>query len=178
MRERGRGASGDYASYTAFVRARQGALLRAAYLLTGDQHRAEDIVQGALVKLAEHWPKVRDGYPEAFVRTVLYRDFVSWWRRHGRERLGPVPDAPSAAIGDSIDAVPDRLLLAAALARLTPRQRAVVVLRFFEDLSTAEAARALNVSVGTVKSQTSVALARLRTELGTLDVLVDEQEER
>ena len=175
MRERGREASGDYESYTAFVRARQGALLRAAYLLTGDRHRAEDLVQGALVKLAEHWPKVKDGYPEAFVRTVLYRDSVSWWRRHGRERLGPVPDAPS---GDAADDVPDRLLLAAALARLTPRQRAVVVLRFFEDLSTAEAARALNVSVGTIESQTSVALGRLRTELGTLDVLVDEQEER
>lgn len=88
-------ADDGYHSYTVFVRARQGALLRAAYLLTGDHHRAEDLLQGALVKLAENWGKVQHGYPEAFVRTVLYRDSVSWWRRHRRERLGPSPSALS-----------------------------------------------------------------------------------
>lgn len=174
MNRRGGGAADGHASYTAFVRARQGALLRTAYLLTGDHHRAEDLLQGALVKLAENWAKVQEGYPEAFVRTVLYRDSVSWWRRYRRERLGPVPEAMGP---DDAELVPRRLLLAQALATLTPRQRAVLVLRFYEDLSTAETARALGVSVGTVKSQTSAALARLRAEIGALDVLVDEREE-
>lgn len=156
----------DLGSYTAFVRSRQPALLRTAYLLTGDYHRAEDLLQGALVKLAEHWAKVRDGEPEAFVRTVLYRDSVSWWRRHRRERLGSVPDRST---GDVTDDVSRRLVLQRALAALTPRQRAVLVLRFYEDLSTAQTANALGVSVGTVKSQTSVALRRLRAELAAVD---------
>ena len=175
MGARGVEADDDHATFTAFVRARQGALLRSAYLLTGDQHRAEDLVQGALVKLAERWPKVRTDYPEAFVRTILYRDAVSWWRRHRRERLGPVPDRGRP---DDADAIPRRLILERALEQLTPRQRAVLVLRFYEDLSTTETAEALGVSVGTVKSQTSLALARLRAQPGLLDALVDEQEER
>ncbi len=171
----GTGADDGYESYTAFVRARQGALLRTAYLLTGDRYRAEDLLQGALAKLAENWARVGKGYPEAFVRTVLARDSVSWWRRHWRERLGPVPEG---IVLDDTDAVPLRLLLAQALGRLTPRQRAVLVLRFYEDLSTAETAQALGVSEGTVKSQTSAALARIRTQLGALDVIVGEREER
>jgi RNA polymerase sigma-70 factor (sigma-E family) len=149
--------AGGYDSFVAFVTARQRALLRAATLVSGDPHLAEDLVQEALVKLAVRWERVGPGEPEAYVRRVLYRDLVSWRRRFRRERLGEVPDvAASVPRGD------DRLVLQAALARLTPKQRAVLVLRFYEDLSVHQTADLLGVSPGTVKSQTSAALARLR----------------
>jgi RNA polymerase sigma-70 factor (sigma-E family) len=159
----------DRASYTAFVQSRQAALMRTAYLLTGDRHRAEDLLQGALVKLALHWAKVRDGEPEGFVRTVLYRDAVSWWRRRRRERLGPVPE--TAARDDVGEDVPRRLAVESALAVLSPRQRAVVVLRFYEDLGVEQTAAALGVTAGTVKSQTHDALQRLRAELAETEDL-------
>src|SRR6476659_5789727 len=143
--------------------------MRTAYLLTGDRHRAEDLLQGALVKLALHWPKVRDRGPEGFVRTVLYRDAVSWWRRRRRERLGGVPERPTRE--DVGEEVSRRLAVEAALAALSPRQRAVVVLRFYEDLGVEQTAAALGVSPGTVKSQTHDALRRLRAELGEDDWL-------
>jgi RNA polymerase sigma-70 factor (sigma-E family) len=153
----------DRDTYTAFVRSRQAALMRTAYLLTGDRYRAEDLLQGALVALALHWPKVRDREPEGFVRTVLYRDAVSWWRRRRRERLGAVPQAPSP--GDLAEDVTRRLVLQRALTALSPRQRAVVVLRFYEDLGVEQTAAVLGVSPGTVKSQTHDALRRLREQL-------------
>jgi RNA polymerase sigma-70 factor (sigma-E family) len=145
--------------FVAFVEARQHRLLRSAYLVCGDHHLAEDLLQNALVKLALRWRQVRDGDPEAFVRTVLYRDAVSWWRRIRRERLGSaIPEPPPEHDHD----VPTRLLFERALRRLAPRQRAVLVLRYFDDLSEARTAEILGVSVGTVKSQASVALRRLR----------------
>ncbi len=155
-------------SFIAFVGSRQHALLRFAYLLTGDHHLAEDLLQGALTKLAARWERVRNGNPEAFVRTVLYRDSVSWWRKHRRERVGA--SAPDAGTPDATTGVDSRLLLRSALARLTAKQRAVVVLRFYEDLSEAQIADLLGVTVGTVKSQTHVALRRLRDECGELDL--------
>ena len=162
-------SSDEQAEFVAFVRARQHRLLRAAYLVCGDHHRAEDLLQDALVKLALRWRQVRHGEPEAYLRTVMYRDAVSWWRRRRREALsGAVPEAAGS---DSAEAVSDRMVFASALARLAPRQRAVLVLRFFEDLTEVRTAEVLGVSVGTVKSQTSDALRRLRTlapELGEL----------
>ena len=163
----------DHASFVALVRSRQAAWLRTAYLLTGDQQQAEDLLQGALAKLAQHWPRIRTGEPEGFVRTVLYRDAVSWWRRNRRERVGGVPERVTVDPSDRVDR---RLVLEQALAALTPRQRAVLVLRFYEDLSTQETARALGVSAGTVKSQTSAALSRLRIALRAIDGLEIEQE--
>jgi RNA polymerase sigma-70 factor (sigma-E family) len=149
-----------HAEFVAFVQARQHRLLRAAYLVCGDHHRAEDLLQDALVKLALRWRQVRHGDPEAFLRTVMYRDAVSWWRRRRREDLpGALPDRTGT---DDVGAVPDRLLFERALAQLTVRQRAVLVLRFFDDLTEARTAEVLGVSVGTVKSQTSAALRRLR----------------
>lgn len=159
------------ASFTAFVNSRQHALLRSAYLLTGDHHLAEDLLQGAFTKLAVRWSRVRHGDPEAYVRTVLYRDRVSWWRAHRREQVG-VP-GPELLTADATDGVDSRLLLQQALARLTVKQRAVVVLRFFDDLSEAQTADTLGVSIGTVKSQTHVALRRLREEVAGLDQLLD-----
>lgn len=150
----------DRAEFVAFVHARQHRLLRAAYLVCGDHHRAEDLLQDALVKLALRWPRLRDGDPEAYLRTVMYRDAVSWWRRLRRESLpGALPDPPHE---DDTGFVPDRLAFSSALARLTARQRAVLVLRYFDDLSEARTAEILGVSVGTVKSQTHTALRRLR----------------
>ena len=150
----------EQADFVAFVRARQHRLLRAAYLICGDHHLAEDLLQGALVKLALRWTKVREGDPEAFLRTVVYRDAVSWWRRRRRERLTDAP--PVGTHPDPNEATPVRLVFEAALRQLTPRQRAVLVLRFHDDLTEARTAEILGVSIGTVKSQTSVALRRLR----------------
>lgn len=147
----------DFAS---FVRARQHRLLRAAYLVCGDEHLAEDLLQGALVKLALHWSKVKNEYPDAYVRRILYRDALSAWRKRRREVLAAeLPDADPAPGGVDTG---ERVDLMRALAQLPPRQRAVVVLRWFEDRSERDTAEALGISVGTVKSQSHDALRRLR----------------
>jgi RNA polymerase sigma-70 factor (sigma-E family) len=147
-----------------FVAARTGALVRAAYLLTGDRGLAEDLVQTVFIKVAPRWGRiVAAGDPEGYVRTVLYREHVSRWRLHrGREVLsaeGGLTDAPSP---DQADMVLERLALGGLLAQLNRRQRAVLVLRYYEDLSEGATARVLNCSVGTVRSQTARALAKLR----------------
>jgi RNA polymerase sigma-70 factor (sigma-E family) len=153
-------AADEREEFVAFVQARQHRLLRSAYLICGDRYLAEDLLQGALVKLALHWTRVRTGDPEAFLRTVIYRDAVSWWRRRRREQLTWEP--PARVAPDPGEDASTRLVFEAALRRLTPRQRAVLVLRFFDDLTEARTAAVLGVSVGTVKSQTSVALRRLQ----------------
>jgi RNA polymerase sigma-70 factor (sigma-E family) len=163
---RGYAVDPDFAEY---VRARQHALLRAAYLVCGDLHLAEDLLQGALVKLAERWPRLRGEYPDAYVRTILYRDAVSAWRKRHREVVG-LPGTSHPAEPRPTDRVVDRVDLERAMARLTARQRAVLVLRFFEDRSVQETASVLGVSTGTVKSQTHAALERLR---GLVPDLVD-----
>ena len=152
-------------AFAAFVAARQGALLRAATLVSGDPHLAQGLLQDALVKLARVWRRVGSDHPEAYVRRVLYRDLVSWRRRHRRESLGTVVEVPSA---DASAAVDERMALRTALAQLTVKQRAVLVLRFYEDLSEQQAADLLGVTVGTVKSQTHAALTRLRTRMPEL----------
>jgi RNA polymerase sigma-70 factor (sigma-E family) len=150
----------DRAEFVAFVRAHQHKLVRRAYLVCGEQQMAEDLVQDALVKLALRWRHLRDGEPEAFLRTVIYRDAVSWWRRRRREWLTDAPperDSPPG--GGDVDL---RVAFQRALGRPTTKQRAVLVLRYFEDLTEARTAEVLGVSIGTVKSQTNVALRRLR----------------
>lgn len=145
--------------FAAFVAARSPALSRTALLLTGDRHHAEDLLQEALTRVASRWAKViAGGDPEPYVRRVLYTCAVDGWRRRRpREVLRDAPDAP-APEGDH----DRRLVLQQALARLTPCQRAVLVLRFYEDRTEVQAATVLGCSVSTVKSQTRVALARLR----------------
>jgi RNA polymerase sigma-70 factor (sigma-E family) len=147
------------ADFTAFAASCQHRMLRVAYLICGDRHLAEDLLQDALVKLALRWSEVAEGNPEAFLRTVLYRDAVSHWRSRRREIVTDLPAEGATCGGDRVE---DRLLFAAALAKLTRKQRAVLVLRFYEDMSEARTAEILGVRAGTVKSQTSVALARLR----------------
>jgi RNA polymerase sigma-70 factor (sigma-E family) len=145
------------------VRIRTNALLRSAYLLTGDQHLAEDLVQTALARTHRSWPRLRvTGNAEAYTRKVMYHLQIRWWRksRVPETLAGSVPDVSSGLGFEDRAAV--RATLRQALRRLTARQRAVLVARFFEDRSEAETAELLGVSVGTVKSQTSRALQRLR----------------
>ncbi|MEU5910855.1 SigE family RNA polymerase sigma factor [Micromonospora sp. NPDC047527] len=144
--------------YLAFVESHQHRLLRAAYLICGNRHQAEDLLQEALLKLALRWASVRDGDPAAYVRAILYRDAVSWWRRRRREWLSAAP--PDRVTVDRDGAL--RLTLHDALGQLPPRQRAVLVLRYYEDLTEVATAEALGVTVGTVKSQCHTALRRLR----------------
>jgi RNA polymerase sigma-70 factor (sigma-E family) len=169
-------AAGGYDSFAAFVAARQRALLRAATLVSGDPHLAQDLVQDALLKLALRWDRLHAGDPEAYVRRILYRDLVSWRRRWRRERLGEPPEgAAHDAAADPAAGTGDRLALQAALAHLTPKQRAVLVLRFYEDLSVHRTAELLGVTPGTVKSQTNAALSRLRALAPQLDGPITEE---
>jgi RNA polymerase sigma-70 factor (sigma-E family) len=145
-----------------FVRARGPALMRAAYLLTGDQHLAEDLVQSALARTHLAWSRLEAiGNAEAYARKVMYHQQVSWWRRRRVPETLP-GDLPESAESDGNDGTAARLALRLALLELAPRQRAVLILRFFEDRTTAETAELLGCTVGTVKSQTAKALARLR----------------
>lgn len=159
----------DEEQFHAFVTARTPALARTAYLLTGDHHRAEDLLQTALLQAARHWHRI-EGHPEAYVRRILYHQNISWWRRRrfAERSLEPYDDRPTAPGHDPAL----RLTLADALGRLTVKQRTVLVLRFYEDLTEVQTAAALGISAGTVKSTTRQALARLRTLAPELAELV------
>ena len=146
------------ADFEEFVGARRDALLRTAYLLTGNHHDAEDLVISALLKVVPKWARIKD-HPEPYIRRVLARESVSRWRgRRWREVTTDV--VPEPMHHDSID----RIVLLEDLRRLSPRQRAVLVLRYFDDLTEADTAAALGISVGTVKSHVRDALARLRNQ--------------
>jgi RNA polymerase sigma-70 factor (sigma-E family) len=150
----------DEEAFRAFAASRRARLLRAAYLLTGDPGLAEDLVQTALFKTALRWRRIAaSGDPEPYVRRILYTEHVSTWRRRGApEVLGAAP--PERVL--SADDPERRLVLQAALSRLTAKQRAVLVLRYYEDLTEPQAAAVLGCAPGTVKSQTRHALMRLR----------------
>lgn len=144
-----------------FVSGRGPALSRAAYLLTGDHDAADDLVQSAVLRLLRHWKRVQDGDPEAYVRVIMYHLHVSWRRRRRvTEDLGAPPPDRSGA--DPHPGTLLRLSLDRALGRLSPRQRTVLVLRFYEDLSEEQVAQALGCSVGSVKRHVYNGLARLR----------------
>ncbi|MEV4010572.1 SigE family RNA polymerase sigma factor [Nonomuraea angiospora] len=151
----------DEQRFREFVSARSPALMRLGFLLTGgDQHAAEDLVQTALAKLAGRWRRV--DAPEAYAKQIMYRQQISWWR--ASRRRGEVVQAapPELADRDLNHQSELRMVLRSALARLTARQRTVLVLRYFEDLPEREVARALGCSVGTVRSTAHRSLARLR----------------
>jgi len=157
--------------FVAFVRARQRALVRAAFLICGDHQIAQDLVQEALTKLAHHWERVRTGSPEGFVRRIVYRDAVSRWRKVGREwphDLRDDPRADTAHWQDPVESWISGADMRDALAQLPPRQRAVLVLRYYEDQSEVQIADYLGISPGTVKSQAHRALATLRELLPDL----------
>jgi RNA polymerase sigma-70 factor (sigma-E family) len=149
-------------SFEVFVAARSSGLLRTAYLLTHDSQLAEDLLQTALAKAWRAWDRVGDR-PEAYVRRILVNTYSTWWRRKWNGEV-PTDVLPESAAVNPETGSSSALELRAALARLPRRQRAVVVLRFFEDLTEAETANLLDCSVGTVKSQTSKALAKLRID--------------
>lgn len=159
------------ATFEAFVAERGASLLRTAYLLCGDRHHAEDLVQSVLAKAAPRFDALaRTGDPTAYVRTMVVRSVIGWRRRrwHGETPTAVLPDRVADGSSTTIDPagpVVQRDRLRSALAALPPRQRAVVVLRFYEDLSERDAAGVLGCSVGTVKSQTAKGLAALRRVL-------------
>jgi len=146
-----------------FVVTRSARLLRTAYLLTNDWALAEDLLQTSLARAWTAWSRI-EGDPEPYVRRILVNAYASWWRRRwtGERPTGDLPDRPLQ--GDPHARVDDRDEVWQALRRLPRKQRAVIVLRYFEDLSEAEIADALDCSVGTVKSQASRALAKLRMD--------------
>ncbi|GGK21609.1 RNA polymerase sigma factor [Pilimelia terevasa] len=147
------------------VLGRSEALLRSAYLLVGDRGRAEDLVQTALAKTYAAWPRIRDaGALEAYVRRVMVTTATSWWRGL-RFREHPVAEAPARPVPDAADAVAERDAMWRQLAALPVKQRAVLVLRYYEGLSEAEIAEVLEVSRGTVKSHTSRAMSALRRRM-------------
>ena len=152
--------------FTDFVVERTHALFRVAYALAGQQQAAEDLLQGALAKAATRWPKI-SGNAEAYVRRIIYHDHVSLWRRMRRRRESTVAVMPERVIDDTSAETVLRLTLRDAVLSLPPRQRAVVVLRYLEDLSEREVAEMLGCSPGTVASQASRALSRLRAAINS-----------
>jgi RNA polymerase sigma-70 factor (sigma-E family) len=155
------GVDQSQADFVEFVQARQHALLRFAYLLTSDHHTAEDLVQTALAKTYLSWNKLRDrGALDAYVRRIILNENASLWRRAWRRQERSAGELPESAVHDL--AAEDRDALWHVVQQLPPKQRAAVVLRYYEDLSEAETAAILGCSVGNVKSQTSRAIATMR----------------
>jgi RNA polymerase sigma-70 factor (sigma-E family) len=152
-----------------FVAARSGDLIRLAYVLTGEQHAAEDLLQSALTKAAAHWGRIHSA-PEAYVKQIIYREQVSWWRHRSRRPETAMARVPDQAATPPAAGVEERLALHEALRALPPRKRAVLVLRYLEDLPEAQVADILGCSVGTVRSQTHKAIAQLKSVLTPLDL--------
>ncbi|HET7689952.1 MAG TPA: SigE family RNA polymerase sigma factor [Nocardioidaceae bacterium] len=168
------------AEFAAYMAARQPSLLRTAYLLTGDQHTAEDLVQTALAKLYLSWDKVqRRELIDGYVRRILVNENNSLWRRSWKRRevtTEYLPDTPAPS-QEADDGQGDALW--EFVQTLPKKQRAAIVLRYYEELSEAETAQVLGVSVGTVKSQTSRALATMRAKVADHPALSrDTEEER
>jgi RNA polymerase sigma-70 factor (sigma-E family) len=151
--------------YTEYFTARAAQLRRFSYALCGDWHLAEDLVQTTFLQLYRHWRRVDKSSLDPYSRKVLVNAFLSSRRARRPEQIMAQP--PDVAGGDAAAALDTALGVRAALAALPPRQRALVVLRHLEDVSVAEAAELLGITEGTVKSQTSHGLAKLRVALGT-----------
>ena len=165
------------AEFEEYMAARQPSLLRTAYLLTGDRHSAEDLVQTSLAKLYLSWDKVqRRDAVDGYVRRIMVNEHNSWWRRAWRRQEFATEQVPDRT---GVEDSPDdgtRAALWEFVQTLPRKQRAVVVLRFYEDMSEAEVAELMGISVGTVKSQSSRALAALRERVHTQPLLAREEE--
>jgi RNA polymerase sigma-70 factor (sigma-E family) len=157
-------------AFRGYVAARSPALLRTAYLLTGNRADAEDLLQTALAKTYLAWDRIREREAlDGYVRRTMVNAQTSWWRRR-RVTEYATDDLPEQPTGrDATDELALHDALWTALGQLSTRQRAMVVLRYYEDLSEAETAAVLGISVGTVKSTTSRALAKLRDTSGLRD---------
>ncbi|WP_200209545.1 SigE family RNA polymerase sigma factor [Micromonospora coerulea] len=150
-------------TFAEFVTARSPRLKRTAYLLTHDWAHAEDLLQTALVRAWSAWGRI-DADPEPYVRRILVNVYASWWRRRWRQVEHPMSQLPERPTADEMSRVDRRDEVWQALGRLPRRQRAVLVLRYFEDMNEAQIADAMGISVGTVKSQATKALAKLRLD--------------
>jgi len=158
--------------FAEFVTARERALQRTAWLLTGDWALAQDLVQTALVRSWPRWERIRRrDNPEIYVRKVMVNTWLTWTRRkwRGEQPLGVLPEGP--APGDHASEVAIRIAVQQALGALTQRQRAVLVMRVFDDMSEADVAHALGLAVGTVKSTSAQALAKLRQDPRLADLM-------
>lgn len=161
----------DEAGYREFVAHRMDGLRRTAFLLCGDWYTADDLVSTALLKLLRHWRRVATmAQPDAYVRRMLLRAYVDAKRRPWRRErsVEALPDRPQSTADPT-----DRVAILAQLAQLPPRRRAVIVLRYYCDLSVEETAAALGCSEGTVKSQTARALETLRLRLTDATMMED-----
>lgn len=160
------------------MRSRWSPLLRLAYAVTGDVGRAEDVLQEAFARLCTRWSRLREEDPDGYVRRMVVNEAISAGRRPwGRETpaAGAADQRPASSA--EIDRVDDRAALAQALTDLPARQRAVVVLRYVEDLSEVQVADLLGCSVGTVKAHASRGIARLRAAHDACPALLSTQEE-
>ena len=156
-------------SFSDFMAARWGPLYRTAYLLTGDPHDAEELLQSALAKTCVRWESIREkAAADAYVRRAMVHQMASRWRRPTREFA--TEELPDRGHGGGLDVRADHLALWDEIRRLPPRMRATLVLRYVEDLTEEATAHELGVSVGSVKSQTHHALKRLRAALPDLEL--------
>jgi len=156
-----------------FMAARWAPLYRTAYLLTGNRHDAEDLLQGALARTCARWGSIRDkSAADAYVRRAMVHAAPRGWKRRGRELVTDQP--PDSGHHGGLDVRADHLALWAEIRRLPPRMRATLVLRYVEDLTEEATARELGCSVGSVKSQTHRALRRLRDALPELQLTTKE----
>lgn len=152
--------------FAEFAAGRSTALIRLAYVLTGNQDSAEDLLQTALAKAASRWAGIHSA-PEAYVRQVMYREQVSGWRRRARRRETAMAELPDQAAPVPDISAESQFVLRQALRALPAGKRAVLVLRYLEDLPEAEVAAVLGCSVGTVRSQAHKAVAQLRSALAS-----------
>jgi RNA polymerase sigma-70 factor (sigma-E family) len=159
----------DDAAFVLFVAGARRDLRHLAWLLTGDQHRAEELVQETLARTYAAWPRVRQDDPTGYARRVLVNAKTDAWRRRRRERLVEDVGESRYPAADVADVVAYRAEIVAALRGLTARERVIVVLRYYADLSEADTAAELGVSRGTVKSTASRALAKLRISPDLMD---------
>ncbi|GAA1572966.1 SigE family RNA polymerase sigma factor [Kribbella sancticallisti] len=166
----------DPGAFAEFATSKHGALYRYAYLLAGEQGLAEDLVQEALTKTYVAWGRLRDpANAEAYTRKAITSIAISWWRRKAWRAERPRDDVPDRPLEARADEVTARIWLWQELRRLPPRQRAALVLRYYEDLTIVQTAEILGCSEGTVKSQVSDALVKLRARLGGDVVLIMEK---
>ena len=173
------GDSNDVAAFAEYARARTATLYRTAYLMVGDHQLAQDLLQEALVKTLVAWPRLRDRDDlEAYTRRVIVTTAISWRRRRSfHER--PVEALPERSSPDPTEVLLTHDAVVTALRSVPPRQRAAIVLRYYQDLTEKQTAEAMGCSVGAVKSQVSAGLQRLRATLGpALDTAVVDQEVR
>ena len=164
----------DEDHFTAFVAANSATLFRTAYLMTGDYHRAEDLVQTTLVRVYQHWSRVEVmDRPVAYARKVLVNQSTSWWRRRSAHE-SPALVRDERTWDGRLEGLAEHVRVWAAVLSLPPRQRAVTVLKYYEDLSEAEIAATLDMAPGTVKSHAHAAARRLAVLLAEPSALAAE----